>query len=41
MKKNEMGGACSMYWGGACRVLVGKVRERDHLEEPGIDRMMI
>ena len=43
-EKNEMGVACSTYWGGGrilYRVLVGKLRERDHLEDPGPDRRII
>jgi len=37
--KNEIGGACSTYMDrrGAYSVLVGKLKERDHLEDPGID----
>ena len=43
MKKNEMGGACSMYWGrrGVYRVLVGKPEGKRHLEYPGIDGRII
>ena len=40
-EKNEMGGACSIASmgdrRGAYRVLVGKPRERDHLEDLGVD----
>jgi hypothetical protein len=25
----------------ACRVLVGKPKKRDHLEDPGVDRMIL
>jgi hypothetical protein len=34
-----MGGACSKYGErrGAYRVLVGNLREREHLEAPGVD----
>jgi len=37
--ENEMGGACSTYTdrGGAYSVLVGKLKEQGHLEDPGID----
>jgi hypothetical protein len=40
---NEMGGACSAYGGeGRCiQVLVGNLRERDHLENPGIEGKII
>ena len=38
-----MGGACSAYGGkrGVYRVLAGSVRERDHLEDPGLDGRII
>jgi len=40
-----MGGACSAYGGeerrGVYRVCWGNLRERDHLEEPGVDGRMI
>jgi len=38
-----MGGACSTYDDNRRRhrVLVGNVREIDHLEDPGVDRRMI
>jgi len=38
-----MGGACSMYgWKrGACRLLVGSLRERDHLKDIGVDGMIM
>jgi hypothetical protein len=39
IEKNEMGGACSTY-GGEMHTAFwwGKLRERDYLEDPGIDR---
>jgi hypothetical protein len=39
MAKNEMGRAFSTYGErrGLCRFLVGKLRERDHLEDIGVD----
>jgi len=40
---NDMGGACSAY-GGKKRVyrsLAGNMRERDHLEDPGLDGSLI
>ena len=42
-QKNEMGGACSTYWGGGvCTVFWwGNLRERDHLGDPGIDGRII
>jgi hypothetical protein len=41
--KDEVGGECSTYGDntGVDRVLVGNLSERDHLEEPGIDGMII
>jgi len=38
-----MGGACGTYGErkGVYRVLVGNLREREHLEEPGVDRRLI
>jgi hypothetical protein len=38
-----MSGACSAYGErlGAYRVLVGKMREMDHIEEPGVYGRMI
>ena len=38
-----MVGACSTYGGmrGAYRVLVGILRERDHLEDPDVDWRII
>ena len=41
--KNEMGGACSTYEGRRVvyRVLVEKLREKDHLEDPGLDGRII
>jgi hypothetical protein len=41
--KKEMGGACSTCWKriGAYRVLMGKVRRRHHLEDPGVDGRII
>jgi hypothetical protein len=43
IKKNEKGGACSTYGekSGTCRVLVWGLRERDHLEDPGVDERII
>ena len=35
--KNEMGGTCSTYTG----FWWGNLRERDHLEDPGVDRRII
>jgi hypothetical protein len=40
--KNEMGGACSMYGEDVYRAFwLGNLRERDHLEDPGIDGTII
>jgi len=39
-EKNEMGGAYSTY-GGEERFWWGNLRERVHLEDPGIDERMI
>jgi hypothetical protein len=38
-----MCGACSTYWKriGAYRGLMGEVRERHHLEDPGVDERII
>jgi len=38
-----MGGACNMYEGGEVHTGFwwGNLRERDHLEDPGIDGRMI
>jgi len=38
-----MDGACSTYWGEerCMQVLVGKLRERDHLGDPGVDGRII
>jgi hypothetical protein len=43
IEKNEMGGACSTYGEKRCtyRILVGRVREGDHLGDPGIDGRII
>jgi len=43
IKKNEMGGACSTYGekSGTCRVLVWGLRERDYLEDTGVDERII
>ena len=35
-----MGGECSTY-GGEKRVLVGNLRERDHLRDPGVEGRII
>jgi hypothetical protein len=36
IEKNEMGEACSTY-GGEERFWWGNLRERDHLEDPGVE----
>ena len=44
IKKNEMGGACCTYGKGQRRIQCfcwGNMRERDHLEELGVDGMII
>jgi hypothetical protein len=44
IKKNEMGRACSMYMRErrrVYRILVGNLRERDHLGDPGVDGWII
>jgi hypothetical protein len=43
IKKNEMGGACSVYGErrGVYRVLVGNMREGDSLGDPGVDGKII
>jgi len=44
IETNEMGGACSTYGGEERRVQGvwwGNPRERDHLEDPGVDRKII
>jgi len=43
IEKNEMGEVCSAYGErrGVYRVLVGNLKERDHLENPSIDGRII
>ena len=44
IEKNEMGGACSAYWGDERRMQGfggGNLREKDHLGDPGIDGRII
>jgi hypothetical protein len=43
LKKNEMGGSCSMYGGGrsAYRILVGRRERRNHLEDLDEDGRII
>jgi len=43
IEKNAMSGACSTHGErrGAYRVLVGNLREGDHLEDPGVDERII
>jgi hypothetical protein len=42
IEKNAMGGTSSAYVGrDAYRVLVGNLRERDHLVDPGVDGRII
>jgi hypothetical protein len=42
-EKNEMGGACSKYWErkGEYRVWWGNLRERDYLEDTGVNERTI
>jgi len=37
IKQDEMGGTCSTYAGrtGACRVLWGNLKEKEHVEDTG------
>jgi hypothetical protein len=39
--ENEMGGECSTYRRGAYVVLVGNLRERDHLEDVDLNGKVI
>jgi hypothetical protein len=39
--KNKMDGACSTYGGEYTGFWWGNMRERDHLEEPGVDGRII
>jgi hypothetical protein len=43
IEKNEMGGACSSDWEGKdmYRLLVGNLKEKDHLGDPGLDGRII
>jgi hypothetical protein len=43
IKKNEMGWVCSTYWKGEVYAGFwwGNLRERDHLEDPGVDWRII
>jgi len=44
MEKNEMGVACSTYWGEQIRIQGfwrGNLWERDHLLDPRLDEMII
>jgi hypothetical protein len=44
MKKNEMGRACSMYWGRgevSTGYWWGNRREGDDVEDPGVDERII
>jgi hypothetical protein len=40
-RKNKMGEVCSMYGRELCRFQWGNLRERGHLEDPGIDGRII
>ena len=40
IEKNEMGGECSTY-GDSRSVYKGKLRERDHMEDPDVDRRIM
>jgi hypothetical protein len=43
IEKNKMGEVCSKYGQrrGVCRFLTENLRERDHLEDPGVDARII
>jgi hypothetical protein len=43
MKEDKTGGACDTYGGGrkCYRFLAAKTEGRDHLEDPGLDRIII
>jgi hypothetical protein len=41
IEKGEMGGACSINGEEERYIQVGKPEEKDHLEDPGIDRRII